>query len=89
VSTGTAIQFFGVYLCRIADDTIVEDWDIFDALPALSQLGLELRPATMHGRGGPCSAGPPTITASSVHGFNRLLYKVTKNVSYRQFRGGL
>jgi len=33
--TGKAIQFFGVYHRRIADDTIVEDWDVFDALPDL------------------------------------------------------
>ncbi len=40
--TGNAVCFLGVYHCRIADGTIVEDWDVVDALPELHHLGLEV-----------------------------------------------
>ncbi len=40
--TGNAVRFLGVYHCRIADGTIVEDWDVVDALAELHHLGLDV-----------------------------------------------
>ena len=41
--TGRSCQFTGVYHCRISDGQIIEDWDIFDMLNVVFQLGASLQ----------------------------------------------
>ncbi|MEP7137637.1 MAG: ester cyclase [Chloroflexota bacterium] len=42
--TNKTAKFTGVYHCRIQDGRIVEDWDIFDLLSALLQVGAVIQP---------------------------------------------
>ena len=44
--SGNRSTFSGVYHCRFHDGLIIEDWDIFDFLTALSRLGATIQPGT-------------------------------------------
>ena len=43
-ASGQTVTFRGMYHCRVLQDRIVEDWDVFDLLNPILQLGGSIRP---------------------------------------------